>query len=88
MAKAKSSSKHSSFEAKVAKLRKEREYVARKLRELKETKGPDAAWEWWWNRLKRKLKGGVPAEFVEAAIEALSRHRSEGRAWNEGNERS
>jgi hypothetical protein len=38
--------------------------------------------------LKRKLKGGVPAEFVEAAIEALSRHRGEGRAWNEESEQS
>jgi hypothetical protein len=81
MAKAKSSSGRSAFEAKVAKLRKEREYVARKLRELKETKGPDAAWEWWWNRLKRKLKGGVP--FMEAALEALSQYRAKARGWGD-----
>lgn len=81
MAKAKSSSKRSAFEAKVAKLRKERKYVARKLKELKETKGPDAAWEWW---LKRMQRWGVASrEFMEAALEALSQHRARARGWGE-----
>ena len=88
MAKPKSSSSRAVLETQVKKLRKEREYVARKLKELTESKGPDAAWDWWWNRLKRKLKGGVPREFVEAAIEALSSHREAGRSWSEKGEPS
>jgi hypothetical protein len=81
MAKTKGSSKRTSFEAKVAKLRKEREYVARKLRELKETKGPDAAWEWWWNRMERW--GVASREFMEAALEALSQYRAKARGWGD-----
>lgn len=81
MAKAKSSSGRSAFEAKVAKLRKEREYVTRKLRELKEMKGPDAAWEWWLNRMKRR--GVASREFMEAALEALSQHRAKARGWGD-----
>ncbi|MCS7264999.1 MAG: hypothetical protein NZ805_09230 [Armatimonadetes bacterium] len=82
MAKAKSSSKRSEFEVLAAKLRKEREFVARKLKELTETKGSDAAWEWWLKRLRRKLKGGVSWEFIETALEALSRQREVGRGWS------
>ncbi len=65
-----------------ARWRKEREFVARKLRELTEKKGSEAAWQWWLKRMERKLKGGVSREFVETALEALSRHREGGRGWS------
>ncbi len=66
-----------------ARWRKEREFVARKLKELTEKKGSEAAWQWWLKRMERKLKGGVSREFVETALEALSRHRGVGRAWSD-----
>ncbi|MCX7968172.1 MAG: hypothetical protein N3B10_06740 [Armatimonadetes bacterium] len=79
MAKAKSSRK-SEFEVLAAKLRKEREFVARKLKELTETKGSDAAWEWWLERMKRH--GVASREFIEEALEALSKRRDVGRRWD------
>jgi len=54
------------------------------LKELKETKGPEAAWDWW---LKRMRQHGVASwEFIEAALEALSQLRDGERAWDEGKE--
>lgn len=84
MAKAKSSLKRSEFEILAAKYRKEREFVTRKLKELKETKGPEAAWNWWLKRMRRH--GVASREFIEAALEALSQLRDGGRAWDEGKE--
>lgn len=79
MAKAKSSRK-SEFEILAAKLRREREFVARKLKELTETKGSDVAWEWWLKRLERH--GIASKEFIEEALEALSKRRDVGRRWD------